>query len=209
MLVRIFYVLFKNFVDEFEVDWSCLLLDRILNVGFWLSSFILFFIVLEGSYKDLLNEWYLNSREVSYMFLVRFLELRVESCVNSCVRLEFVVEVEMLDVMVLFECFDLIVNIWLVEVELVIILLLCNFIEKFISFVKVLDVVLDYKLNDIEDNVFSIIIFMFIESGFILEEFVVSVMDMKDFVFFKLDLDENWLSGYFWNLIGSDLLWKM
>lgn len=69
--------------------------------------------------------------------------------------------------------------------------------------------VLDYKLNDIEDNVFSIIIFMFIESGFILEEFVVSVMDIKDFVFFKLDLDENWLSGYFWNLIGSDLLWKM
>lgn len=97
----------------------------------------------------------------------------------------------------------------MVEVELVIILLLCNFIEKFISFVKVLDVVLDYKVNDIEDNVFSIIIFMFIESGFILEEFVVSVMDMKDFVFFKLDLDENWLSGYFWNLIGSDLLWKM
>lgn len=207
-LVRTSYVSFKNFADEFEVDRSRLLLDRTPNVGSRPSSFILFSIVPEGSYRDLSNERYSNSREASYTSLARLSELRVESRVNSCARLQPVAEAETSDVTVSSECLDLIVNTRPAEVELVTTSLLCNSTEKSTSLVKALDTVSDHKLNDTEDNVPSITISTSTESGFTSEESVASVTDTKDFVSSKSDLDENRLSGYSWNSTGSDLSWK-
>ena len=209
-LVRTSYVSCKSIADEFEVDRSRLLLDRTPNVGSRPSSFILFSIVPEGSYRDLSlsNERYSNSREASYTSLARLSELRVESRVNSCTRLEPVAEAETSDATVSSECLDVTVNTRPAEVELVTTSLSCNSTEKSASLVKILDVVSDHNLNDTDDDVPSITICMSTESGFTSEESVASAADTKDFVSSKLDLDENRLSGYSWNSTGSGLSWK-
>ena len=209
-LVRTSYVSFKNFADEFEVERSRLLLDRTPNVGSRPSSFILFSIVPEGSYRDLSlsNERHSNSREASYTSLARLAELRVESRVNSCVRLEPVAEAETSDATVSSECLDVIVSTRPVEAELATTSLSCNSTEKSATLVKTLDVVSDHKVNDTDDNVPSITICMSTESGFASEESVATATDTKNFVSSKSDLDENRLSGYSWNSTGSDLSWK-
>ena len=209
-LVRTSYVSFKSFADEFGVDRSRLLLDRTPNVGSRPSSFILFTIVPEGSYRDLSlsNERYSNSREASYTSLARLSELRVESRVNSCTRLEPVAEAETSDATVSSECLDIIVKKRPAEVELVTTSLSCNSTEKSASFVKTLNVVSDHNVNNTDDNLPSISISMSTESGFTSEESVASATDTKDFVSSKSDLDENRLSGYSWNSTGSGLSWK-
>jgi len=210
-LVRTSYVSFKSFADEFEVDRSRLLLDRTPNVGSRPSSFILFSIVPEGSYRDLSlsNERYSNSREASYTSLARLSEIRVESRANSCARLEPVAEAETSDATMSSECLDVTMGTRPAELELVTTpQLSCDSTEESASLVKAVDVVPDPKLNDTEDNVPSITISMSTESGFTSEESVVSATDTKEFVSSKSGLDENRLSGYSWNSTGSDLSWK-
>ena len=72
----------ESFPEEF--NGSRLHVDR-LNLGSRPSSFILFSIVPEGSFRDLslLNERYSNSREASHTSLARLSEIRVDSRVNS------------------------------------------------------------------------------------------------------------------------------
>lgn len=209
-LVRTSYVSFKSFADEFEVDRSRLLLDRAPNVGSRPSSFILFSIVPEGSYRDLSlsNERYSNSREASYTSLARLSELRVDSRANSCARLEPVAEAETSDTGVSSECLDVIVNTPPAEVELATMSLSRDITEESASLVKAMNVELDHKLNDTEDDVPSITVSLSSESGFTSEESVASATDTKVFVPSKSDLDENRLSGYSWNSTGSDLSWK-
>lgn len=210
-LVRTSYVSFKSFADEFEVDRSRLLLDRTPNVGSRPSSFILFSIVPEGSYRDLSlsNERYSNSREASYTSLARLSEIRVESRANSCARLEPVAEAETSDATMSSECLDVTIGTRPAELELVTTpQLSCDSTEESATLVKAVDVVPDPKLNDTEDNVPSITISMSTESGFTSEESVVSATDTKEFVSSKSNLDENRLSGYSWNSTGSDLSWK-
>ena len=209
-LVRTSYVSFKSFADEFEVDRSRLLFDRTPNVGSRPSSFILFSIVPEGSYRDLSlsNERYSNSREASYTSLARLSEIRVESRANSCARLEPVAEAETSDATVSSECLDVTVKTRAAEAEPVTTSLSCDSTEKSASLVKTLDVVSDHKLNDTEDNAPNITISISTESGFTSEESVASVTDTKEFVSSKLDLHENRLSGYSWNSTGSDLSCK-
>lgn len=91
-----------------EIDGSCLLLGS-ENFNFCLNSFILFFIVFEvGSFWDLLvvNECYFSSIELSFIFFVRVFEIRIDSCINSCVKLEIVKEMEVLDFCVVSENFN-------------------------------------------------------------------------------------------------------
>lgn len=209
-LVRTSYISFRSFADEFEVDRSRLLLDRAPNVGSRPSSFILFSIVPEGSYRDLSlsNERYSNSREASYTSLARLSELRVDSRVNSCARLEPVAEAETSDTGVSSECLDVIVNNPPAEVELATMSLSRDSTGESASLVKAMNVELDHKLNDTEDDVPSITVSLSTESGFTSEESVASATDTKVFVPSKSDLDKNRLSGYSWNSTGSDLSWK-
>lgn len=84
-----------SFDHSFELERSRLLLDR-ENINSRPNSFILFSIVPEGSFRDLsiANERYSNSREVSFTSLARLSEIRVDSHVNSCDKLETVKEIE-------------------------------------------------------------------------------------------------------------------
>ena len=211
-LLRPSYVSLKSFGDESEVDRSRLLLDRTPNLGSRPSSFILFSIVPEGSYRDLSlsNERYSNSREASYTSLARLSELRVESRANSCARLEPVAEAETSDATVSSECLDVIVETRPAEVELVTVApqLSCDSTEECANLVKAVDVESDHKLIDTEDNVPSITVSMSTERGFTSEESVTSATDTKEFGSSKSDLDQNRLSGYSWNSTGSDLSWK-
>lgn len=207
--VRTSYVSFKSFADEFEVDRSRLLLDRTPNQGSRPSSFILFSIVPEGSYRDLSlsNERYSNSREASYTSLARLSEIKVESRANSCVRLEPVAEAETSDASTSSEYLDVIKETRPAEVQSVTTSLSCDFTDESASLVKAVDVKPDHKMND-KDNVPSITVSMSTESGFTSEESVASATDTKEFVSSESDLDENRLSGYSWNSTGSDLSWK-
>ena len=210
-LLRTSSASFKSFADEFEVDRSRLLLDRTANVGSRPSSFILFSIVPEGSYRDLSlsNERYSNSREASYTSLARLSEIRVESRVNSCARLEPVAEAETSDATVSSECLDVIVGARPAEVELATTpVLSCNSTEESASLVKAVDVESVHKLKDTEDNVPSVTVSMSTESGFTSEESVASATDTKEFISSKSDFDEHRLSAYSWNSTGSDLSWK-
>ena len=97
--LRTSHMSFRSLADELEIYTSRLLLDRTPNLSSRPSSFVLFSIVPEGSFRDLsqLNERYSNSRGASYTSLVRLSEIKVDSRVNSCARLESVAEAEAWD----------------------------------------------------------------------------------------------------------------
>ena len=208
-LVRTSYVSFKSFADEFEVDRSRLLLDRTPNLGSRPSSFILFSIVPEGSYRDLSlsNERYSNSREASYTSLARLSEIKVESRANSCARLEPVAEAETSDAAVWSESLGVIIETRPAEVELVTKSLSCDSTDESTSLIKISDVESDHNMDD-KDHVPSITVSMSTESGFTSEESVASATEAKEFDSSKSDLAEHRLSGYSWNSTGSDLSWK-
>lgn len=209
--VRTSYVSFKTFADELEVGRSRLLLDRLTpNLGSRPSSFILFSIVPEGSFRDLSlsNERYSNSREASYTSLARLSEIRVDSRANSCARLEPVAEAETSDASVSSEFLDVIIEPPPAEAEFITTPLSCDCIDESTSHVKSVDV--NSYHND-KDNVPNIIVSKSTESGFTSEESVASAhaYGTKEFVSSSTsDLDENRLSGYSWNSTGSDLSWK-
>lgn len=206
-IIRTSHVSFKSFADQFEVDRSRLLLDRTPNLSSRPSSFVLFSIVPEGSFRDLSqsNERYSNSREASYTSLARLSEIRVESRVNSCARLEPVEEAETSDSCVSSEFLDVIIKPRPVEAELVSVSQSCDSIDESASHVKALDVNPDH--ND-KDTVPNITVSVSTESGFTSEESVASYYDTKEFVSSTTNLSENRLSAYSWNSTGSDLSWK-
>ncbi|KAL9974504.1 hypothetical protein ACROYT_G011545 [Oculina patagonica] len=206
-IVRSSHVSFKSFADQFEVDRSRLLLDRSPNLSSRPSSFVLFSIVPEGSFRDLSqsNERYSNSREASYTSLARLSEIRVESRVNSCARLEPVEEAETSDSCVSSECLDVIIEPRPAETELVVTSQSCDSIDESASHVKAIDEKSDHNEKD---SVPHITVSISTESGFASEESVASSYDTKEFVSSATNLSENRLSAYSWNSTGSDLSWK-
>lgn len=209
-IVRTSHFSFKSFADQFEIDRSRLLLDRSPNLSSRPSSFVLFSIVPEGSFRDLSQsnyERHSSSREASYTSLARLSEIRVESRTNSCARLEPVAEAETSDSSVSSEFLDVITEPQQAESELVISSLSCDSIDESGSHVKAIGVDSDHGQKD-GATVPDITVSMTTEGGFTSEESVVSSCDSKELVSSSADLSENRLSAYSWNSTGSDLSWK-
>lgn len=209
-IVRTSHFSFKSFADQFEVDRSRLLLDRSPNLSSRPSSFVLFSIVPEGSFRDLSQsnyERHSSSREASYTSLARLSEIRVESRTNSCARLEPVAEAETSDASVSSEFLDVITEPRQAESELVISSLSRDAIDESGSHVKTIDVDSDHDQKD-GASVPDITVSMTTESGFTSEESVVSSFDSKELVSSSADLAENRLSAYSWDSTGSNLSWK-
>lgn len=197
----------ESFPEEF--NGSRLHVDR-LNLGSRPSSFILFSIVPEGSFRDLslLNERYSNSREASHTSLARLSEIRIDSRVNSCLKLEPVAEAETSGTSA--ESLELMTE-PLVDVELV-----TN--KSFESLKNAgsneqeVGQVIGTSDYDSKDNLPYITISKSTESGFVSEESDASLYsenhDTNKIVSSTSNLDENRLSGYSWNSTGSDLSWK-
>ena len=202
----------QSFAEEFEVNRSRLLLDRVLdraNPGSRPSSFILFSIVPEGSFRDLSMsvERYSNSREASYTSLARLSEIRVDSRTNSCAKLEPVAEAETSDANVSSEFLDVIIE-PSAETELIA-SVSYDSIDQDSSFVAGEVVV---KSPDHNEKVIvpNIVVSKSTESGFISEDCDACIenYDTKELVSSTSDLDDKRLSGYSWNSTGSDISWK-
>ena len=200
----------QSFADEFEVNRSRLLLDR-MNLNSRPSSFILFSIVPEGSFRDLSisNERYSNSREASYTSLARLSEIRVDSRTNSCTKLEPVVEAETSDSSVSSEFLDVIVE-PSGETDLTA-TLSYDSNNDFINEKKAGEVIVKSDHND-KDSVPDIVVSMSTESGLLSEECDAcshtKSYDTLELVSSATDLDEKRLSGYSWNSTESDISWK-
>lgn len=197
-----------SFARDFEVNQSRLLLER-TNLNSRPNSFILFSIVPEGSFRDLTsmsNERHFNSREASYTSLARLSEIRVDSCANSCAKLEPVEEVEVSDASVSSDVLKVIVE-PLTETELSS-SASCDGIDDSTSEEKSGEAIVnsDDISNESVPNVF---ISESTESVFLSEESTYNVNhESKDLVSSTSDLDEKRLSGYSWNSTESDLSWK-
>ena len=192
---------FRSLADELGIYRSHLLLDRTPNLSSRPSSFVLFSIVPEGSFRDLsqLNERYSNSRGASYTSLVRLSEIKVDSRVNSCARLEPVAEAW--DSGLPSEHLDAIKLPTAVPELFVTVSRSCDCINKPASHVMILD------LN--EDSASVEIVSKSTESGFTSEESVVSACDNSiELISSSSDLDGKRLSGYSWNSTGSSLSCK-
>ena len=194
---------FRSLADELGIYRSRLLLDRTPNLSSRPSSFVLFSIVPEGSFRDLsqLNERYSNSRGASYTSLVRLSEIKVDSRVNSCARLEPVTEAEAWDSGLPSEHLDVIKPPTAVPELFVTVSRSCDCINKPASHVMIVD------LN--EDSASVEIVSKSTESGFTSDESVVSACDNSiEPISSSSDLDEKRLSGYLWNSTGSSMLCK-
>lgn len=98
----------QSFGHDMEIDGSRLLLGS-ENLNSRPNSFILFSIVPEaGSFRDLsvANERYSSSTEPSFTSLARVSEIRIDSRINSCAKLETVKEMEAPDSCVVSENFN-------------------------------------------------------------------------------------------------------
>ena len=194
---------FRSLADELGIYRSRLLLDRTPNLSSRPSSFVLFSIVPEGSFRDFSqsNERYSNSREASYTSLARLSEIKVDSRVNSCARLEPVAEAEAWDSGLPSEHLDAIKLPTAVPELFVTVSRSCDCINKPASHVMILD------LN--EDSASVEIVSKSTESGFTSEESVVSACDNSiEPISSSSDLDEKRLSGCSWNSTGSSMLCK-
>ena len=164
---------------------------------------MLFSIVLEGSFRDSSqsNELYSNNREASYTSLARLSEIKVDSRVNSCVRLEPVAEAETWYSGLPSEHLDVTKPPTAVSELFVTISRSCDCINKPASHVMIVD------LN--EDSASVEIVSKSTESGFTSEESVVSACDNSiELISSSSDLDGKRLSGYSWNSTGSSLSCK-
>ena len=200
----------QSFADKLGVNRSHLLLDK-TNLNSRPSSFILFSIVPSGSFRDLSisSERYSNSREASYTSLARLSEIKVDSRMNSCAKLETVEEAEISDAGTSSEVLDVIIE-PSTENKLRTALshdnINCSTTEKRAEEVIVnLDAI-------IRESVPSIVVSNSTESGFISEDYDARAYsendDIKELVSSTSDLDEKRLSGYSWNSTGSDISWK-
>ena len=206
-IVRTSHVSFKSFAEQFGVERSRLLLDRSPNLSSRPSSFVLFSIVPEGSFRDLSqsNERYSNSREASYTSLARLSEIRVESRVNSYTRLEPLEEAETSDACTSSEFLDVIIKPQPTEAELVTASQSCDSIDESTSCVKALDVKSDH--ND-KNSVPNITVSISNDSGFTSEESVASSYDTKEFISSTTELKENRFSTCSSNSTSSGLSCK-
>ena len=201
--LRTSHMSFRSFADELVIYRSRLLLDRTPNLSSRRSSFVLFSIVLEGSFRDSSqsNELYSNNREASYTSLARLSEIKVDSRVNSCVRLEPVAEAETWYSALPSEHLDVTKPPTAVSELFVTISRSCDCINEPASHVMNVD------LN--EDSASVEIVSKSTESGFASEESAVSACDNSiELISSSSDLDEKRLSGYSWNSTGSSVSCK-
>ena len=201
--LRTSHMSFRSLADELGIYRSRLLLDRTPNLSSRPSSFVLFSIVPEGSFRDFSqsNERYSNSREASYTSLARLSEIKVDSRVNSCARLEPVTEAEAWDSGLPSEHLDVIKPPTAVPELFVTVSRSCDCINEPASHVMTID------LN--KDSASVEIVSKSTESGFASEESVVSACDNSiELISSSSDLDGKRLSGYSWNSTGSSLSCK-
>ena len=178
---------FRSFVDELEIYRSRLLLERTPNLSSRPSSFVLFSIVPEVSFRDLSqsNERYSNSREASYTSLARLSEIKVDSRVNSSARLEPVAEAEAWDSGLPFEHPDVIKLPTAVPELFFTVSRSCDCINEPAT-------CLTYLLVDLNEDSASVeIVSKSTESGFTSEESVVSACDNSiELISSSSDLDK-------------------
>ncbi|PFX17453.1 uncharacterized protein LOC111340820 [Stylophora pistillata] len=201
--LRTSHTSFRSFANDLEICRSRSLLDRTPNLRSRPSSFVLFSIVPEGSFRDLsqLNERYSNSREASYASLVRLSEIIVDSRVSSCARLEPVAEAEISDSGLSPEFLEVIKPQTPVPELYVTASRSCECINESISHVMAVDL----KVDSAPAKIVS----QSTESGFASEESVATTCDNGiELISSSSDLDEKRLSGYSWNSTGSDLSCK-